>query len=180
MLRSDPNITDLIEDFTNQIVAAVNAAAAQRIQAALAGVFDLPQTRAPIAPARPIVTAPAPAVKRARPKQLCPVPGCKNIAAPVFGMVCAEHRRVAKSKIAKYRAERKANTAPAGLAKPAVAAKPKKSSLKMAQARKLQGQYLGALHGLVEPGRSRVRQLATEKGVAEALKLAMALKKAAK
>lgn len=42
------------------------------------------------------------------PLQLCPVPGCKNPAAPVFGMVCAKHKDVAKSKIKKYREARKA------------------------------------------------------------------------
>ena len=42
------------------------------------------------------------------PRQFCPVPGCKNPAAPVFGMVCAKHKDVAKSKIKKYREARKA------------------------------------------------------------------------
>jgi hypothetical protein len=36
------------------------------------------------------------------------VPGCKNAAAPVFGMVCAKHKDVAKSKIRKYREARRA------------------------------------------------------------------------
>jgi hypothetical protein len=36
------------------------------------------------------------------------VPGCKNPAAPVFGMVCAKHRNVAKAKIRKYREARRA------------------------------------------------------------------------
>ncbi|HXU00624.1 MAG TPA: hypothetical protein VN903_06505 [Polyangia bacterium] len=42
------------------------------------------------------------------PAQLCPVPGCKNKAAPVFGMVCAEHKSVPKAKIKKYREQRRA------------------------------------------------------------------------
>ena len=45
---------------------------------------------------------------RKRPKQLCPVPGCNNPAAPVFGMVCSEHKDVAKSTIKKYREARRA------------------------------------------------------------------------
>ena len=45
--------------------------------------------------------------RRKAPIQFCPVPGCKNRAAPVFGMVCADHKNVAKSKIRKYREERK-------------------------------------------------------------------------
>jgi hypothetical protein len=59
------------------------------------------------------------------PTQLCPVPGCKNPAAPVFGMVCAEHKDVAKAKIKKYREARRATklgaktsrSAPAGARK---------------------------------------------------------------
>jgi len=47
-------------------------------------------------------------VRAPRVKQLCPVPGCRGLAAPIFGMVCGEHRYVAKLKIARYRAERRA------------------------------------------------------------------------
>ena len=45
---------------------------------------------------------------RSRAKQLCPVPGCNNPAAPVFGMVCKDHKDVAKSTIKKYREARRA------------------------------------------------------------------------
>src|ERR1700749_3683960 len=31
------------------------------------------------------------------PIQLCPVPGCQNPAAPIYGMVCAGHRHIAKA-----------------------------------------------------------------------------------
>jgi hypothetical protein len=73
--------------------------------------------------------------KKARkkpPKQFCPVPGCKNPAAPVFGMVCAKHKDVAKAKIKKYREARKAKklgikaTPPKRRIKKAVPAKPAK------------------------------------------------------
>jgi hypothetical protein len=47
------------------------------------------------------------------PRQLCPVPGCKNTAAPVYGMVCAQHKDVAKAKIKKYREARRAKKAKA-------------------------------------------------------------------
>ena len=46
--------------------------------------------------------------RRKVPTQLCPIPGCKNKAAPVFGMVCSEHKDVAKAKIKKYREQRRA------------------------------------------------------------------------
>jgi hypothetical protein len=42
-----------------------------------------------------------------RPKQLCPVPGCKNPAAPIFGMVCAQHKDVPRAKIKEYREQRR-------------------------------------------------------------------------
>lgn len=48
------------------------------------------------------------APRRKPPRQLCPVPGCKNTAAPVYGMVCGDHRKVPKSKIVKYRKARRA------------------------------------------------------------------------
>lgn len=48
------------------------------------------------------------------PIQYCPVPGCKNRAAPVFGMVCGDHRKVSKALIKKYRSQRKAEKAKGG------------------------------------------------------------------
>ena len=42
------------------------------------------------------------------PIQYCPVPGCKNRAAPVFGMVCSDHKGLPKAQIKKYRAQRRA------------------------------------------------------------------------
>ncbi len=47
-------------------------------------------------------------LRRKMPVQLCPVPGCKNKAAPVFGMVCRDHTGIAKKTIAKYREARRA------------------------------------------------------------------------
>ncbi len=47
------------------------------------------------------------AVAKRKP-QLCPVPKCKERAAPVYGMVCAKHKDVPKAKIAKYRMQRRA------------------------------------------------------------------------
>ena len=55
--------------------------------------------------------------RRKGPIQLCPVPGCQNRAAPVFGMVCAKHKDLPKAEIKKYRearrAQRKGGKAPA-------------------------------------------------------------------
>jgi len=46
--------------------------------------------------------------RRKGPIQLCPVPGCQNRAAPVFGMVCAKHKDLPKATIKKYREARRA------------------------------------------------------------------------
>jgi hypothetical protein len=46
--------------------------------------------------------------RRKGPIQLCPVPGCQNRAAPVFGMVCAKHKDLPKAAIKKYREQRRA------------------------------------------------------------------------
>ena len=181
MPNTNPTITAQVESFTQQLVATVEAAVAQRIQAALAGVFGTPQKRGPGRPPKQAVVRVA--VKRTAgrkkpPKQLCPVPGCKNLAAPVFGMVCKEHKNVAKSKIKKYREQRREgkDTQATG-AKPAAAKKVKKVTPKVKRARKLQGQYLGALKSLTGADRAKVKQTANEKGVAEAVKLAKTMKK---
>lgn len=57
----------------------------------------------------------APRPRKPSKPQLCPVPGCKNRAAPVFGMVCAKHKGTPKAKIKQYRdARRKAIAAKKG------------------------------------------------------------------
>ncbi|HJX64498.1 MAG TPA: hypothetical protein VJ860_11190 [Polyangia bacterium] len=110
----DNSIQFLVDNFVKQIVATVEAAAARRMQAAVSVALGAGSAvalkRRPGRPAKasyvvsPAVTAPA----KRRPKQLCPVPGCRGVAAPVFGMVCSEHKKVSKALIKKYRAERRA------------------------------------------------------------------------
>jgi hypothetical protein len=97
-------------------------------------------------------------------------------------MVCRVHKNVAKSKIKKYREQRReGNVTQTTAAKP-VAKKAKKAKLspKALGARKLQGQYLGALKSLTGADRAKVKQMAAEKGVAGAVKLAAGMKKAGK
>jgi hypothetical protein len=107
----DNNMQFLVDNFVKQIVATVEAAAARRVQAAVAAALGagsalaLPKRRGrPPKSAQLLASEPS----KRRPKQLCPVPGCTGLAAPVFGMVCAKHKGVAKSLIKKYRAQRKA------------------------------------------------------------------------
>jgi hypothetical protein len=186
MPHTDPNITAQIETFTQQLVATVEAAVVQKIQAALAGAFGIPQKRGPGRPPKQAValaadvTVKKSAGRKKPPKQLCPVPGCKNPAAPIFGMVCKDHKNVAKSKIKKYREQRReGNVTQTTAAKP-VAKKVKKVTPKVARARKLQGQYLGALKSLTGADRAKVKQTAADKGVAEAVKIALGMKKGKK
>lgn len=46
--------------------------------------------------------------RRKAPIQMCPVPGCNNRAAPVFGMVCSKHKDLPKAEIKKFREARRA------------------------------------------------------------------------
>jgi hypothetical protein len=94
-------------------------------------------------------------------------------------MVCKDHKDVAKSKIKRYREQRREGkvTQSTGT-KPAAAKKAKKVTPKVKRARKLQGQYLGALKSLTGADRAKVKQTAAEKGVAEAVKLAAGMKRA--
>jgi hypothetical protein len=170
------NINAMVEAFARQIAAAVEASMAERIQATIAGAFGSPVKRGPGRPPKLAAARALTAPKKTRPKQLCPVPGCKNPAAPVFGMVCAKHKDVAKAKIKKYRTARKAKGAPATAVK-LTAKKAKKPTPKVARARKLQGKYLGALKSLTGANRAKVKAVAKEKGVAAAVKMALSLKK---
>ena len=99
------NIRSLIEDFTNRLSAALESQAMERARHAVESAFGVKR------PGRPPKVAAIAAAKKPRrkgPLQLCPVPGCKNPAAPVFGMVCAKHKDLPKAKIKKFREARKA------------------------------------------------------------------------
>jgi hypothetical protein len=92
-------------------------------------------------------------------------------------MVCKDHKNVAKSKIKKYREERReGNVTQAAGARP-VAKKAPKITAAVKRARKLQGQYLGALKSLTGADRAKVKAVAKEKGVAAAVKMALSMKK---
>jgi hypothetical protein len=108
------DIRSLVQNFVTNLVTAVEQSTTQRIQAALiSGVNGAPVRRGPGRPPKNPLFAAAPALApvrapgKRRAKQLCPVPGCKNPAAPVFGMVCAKHKDIPKAKIKEYRDARK-------------------------------------------------------------------------
>ena len=100
-------INSLTEAFARQLASVVEQAAAARIQSAI--LDGLGGGRGPGRPRKDgIAGLSLGAPRRKAPKQLCPVPGCKNAAAPVFGMVCAKHKDIPKAKIKKYREDRRA------------------------------------------------------------------------
>ena len=107
------NLRSIVDDFVARLVAAVEADAAQRVRGAVltalgesGGVVPRRRGRPPKNGGFGFMVPSAPS--RPRPKQLCPVPGCKNPAAPVFGMVCAKHKDVPKAEIKKFREQRRA------------------------------------------------------------------------
>jgi hypothetical protein len=116
---SDTGLRSLVEDFVSRLVTSVEAEATNRarqmvISALGSGTLPRRRGRPPKFASKlgiggnsfgPLLAA-APARRRA--KQLCPVPGCTNPAAPVFGMVCAKHKDVPKAQIKKYREARRA------------------------------------------------------------------------
>ena len=90
------DIRSLVEDFSARLGYLVEQRVLERARAVIDGAL------------RPNGTAPGRRPRKKPPLQLCPVPGCKNPAAPVFGMVCGEHKGLAKAKIRKYREARRA------------------------------------------------------------------------
>ena len=105
-------IAAIVNSFTNQLTAAVERSIAQRVQAVVSQVIGLPVKRGPGRPAKNggvlgAVVAVSARPRKKAPLQLCPVPGCKNAAAPVFGMVCANHKGVPRAKIKQYREDRR-------------------------------------------------------------------------
>jgi hypothetical protein len=90
------NISELVSGF----VAAVERATVERMKQLVLGALG--------GSGGVISSSVLGRVRRQLPKQLCPVPGCENVAAPVFGMVCRDHKDVPKAQIKKYREERRA------------------------------------------------------------------------
>jgi hypothetical protein len=113
---SDTGLRSLVEEFVSRLVTSVEAEATNRarqmvITALGSGALPKRRGRPPKFAANfgaiSMLGSVAPA--RRRPKQLCPVPGCTNPAAPVFGMVCAKHKDVPKAQIKKFREARRAS-----------------------------------------------------------------------
>jgi len=103
-------LAPLVEEFVAKLSAMIEAETVQRVRLAFVDAFPVSAVKPRQSGRRANPNAAVPPGLRTRkkaPRQLCPVPGCSNTAASVFGMVCAKHKDVPKAKIRKYREARK-------------------------------------------------------------------------
>jgi len=124
-LSGSSQIRDIVGQFVGQLSALIEQDAVSRARETILSAFGgeagagvvwgnvggkRGRGRPPGRPRGATVLALAGAIRKRRkaPIQLCPVPGCANRAAPVFGMVCAKHKDLPKMEIRKYREARRA------------------------------------------------------------------------
>lgn len=111
-------IQSIVDDFANQLSELIEEQVVSRARDAVAQALGGARgKRGPGRPPKLVSLALAagsialPGRRKPRkkaPPQLCPVPGCKNRAAPIFGMVCSTHKDVSRTKIKQYREARRA------------------------------------------------------------------------
>ncbi|HVV49534.1 MAG TPA: hypothetical protein VHO06_07740 [Polyangia bacterium] len=104
------DIQDLVQQFVDRLASLVEQDTVSRAREAVMTAFG---GNAPAALLRGAGKGLGLRKRRKGPIQLCPVPGCTNRAAPVFGMVCAKHKGLPKADIKKYREQRRAAKAKA-------------------------------------------------------------------
>lgn len=121
---SEGDLPTIFAAFEERVVAVVEARVLARLMEVFArGVLDTNDARIAASKRRlPRASSRVPATTRdplnaqapgmikalvARKPQLCPVPRCKGVAAPVYNMVCKRHKDVPKAKIAKFRKARR-------------------------------------------------------------------------
>src|SRR4051794_9050610 len=116
------NIQSIVDDFANQLSTLIEEQVLARARIAVAEALGgATGKRGPGRPPKLVTLARLSAAglvdgaggkrRKKAPPQLCPVPGCKNRAAPIFGMVCSTHKDVPKAKIKAYREARRAKKA---------------------------------------------------------------------
>jgi hypothetical protein len=112
--QSNP-LASLVEQFAASLDDLLERTSMERARLAVLSAFGGNSAGAPARRGRPPATvSPIGAARKRRKKapiQLCPVPGCKNRAAPVFGMVCSKHKDLPKAKIRQYREARRVQKA---------------------------------------------------------------------
>ena len=102
-----PDIRELVSEFTQKLTVFIETQVIDRARNSVAAALEAAGGKR--RPGRPWTKPFAFGLggRRKPPIQLCPVPGCR-ITQRVYGMVCVKHKDVAKKKIKKYRAARKA------------------------------------------------------------------------
>lgn len=101
--KNDPSslINPIIQDFAHKLASVVERFTVGRIEAAVRASGSMLQGR----------RGRALGGGRTRSKTLCYYPGCKNVAAPRFGMFCAAlHKNLPKADKEKYRALHEKNS----------------------------------------------------------------------
>jgi hypothetical protein len=96
--KNDPSslITPIIQEFALRLAATVERFTVDRIEAAVRASGKAMQGRG----------GRVPGSTRTRGKTSCYFPGCKNVAAPRFGMFCAAlHKDLPKAEKERYRAQ---------------------------------------------------------------------------
>jgi hypothetical protein len=126
------NVESLIEDFVKNLSGLLESETLDRARAAVESALGGGK-RGPGRPPKTAALTLAGKPRKKPPRQHCPVPGCKNPAAPVFGMVCAKHKDVPKAKIKKYREARRAKKLGVEAPKARRAPKARKAPKKMAK-----------------------------------------------
>jgi hypothetical protein len=104
------SISAIVSQFVEQLSGAIDLEAFSRARDAVLSAVGGSARRGPGRPPGPRrgPGRPPGRPRKKPPIQYCPVPGCKNRAAPVFGMVCGDHKGLPKAQIKKYRAQRRA------------------------------------------------------------------------
>jgi hypothetical protein len=107
-------IHSIVQNFVARLSSLIEQDAVVRARNAVLSAFGVgssgggPRRGPGRPPGSGVQTALVKRKRRKGPIQLCPVPGCTNRAAPVFGMVCSKHQDLPKALIKKYREQRRA------------------------------------------------------------------------
>jgi hypothetical protein len=111
--KGSGEIHSIVQDFVSRLSSLIEQDAVTRARSAVLSAFGVGAGGgARRGPGRPpgsgVKTSAVRRQRRKGPIQLCPVPGCSNRAAPVFGMVCSKHKDLSKATVKKYREARRA------------------------------------------------------------------------
>jgi hypothetical protein len=110
MMPKKSDIQDVVQQFVDSLSSLIEQDVVSRARDAVLQAFGgrAPAALRSVGQLKAVGAGRIGRKRRKGPIQLCPVPGCSNRAAPVFGMVCAKHKDLPKAEIKKYREARRA------------------------------------------------------------------------